>query len=60
VADFIKFQANGAKLRRASPALFPNCEEDAYPEPTMFGEIPAYGVFIRHVKGLTMTDVEIG
>lgn len=24
----------------------------------MFGEMPAYGFFIRHVKSLTMTDVE--
>ena len=25
----------------------------------MFGELPAYGFFIRHVKGLTMRDVEL-
>ena len=30
-----------------------------YPEPTMFGELPAYGFFIRHVKGLQMRDVEM-
>ena len=30
-----------------------------FPEPVMFGEIPAYGFYIRHVKGLTMTDVEV-
>jgi len=40
-------------------ALIPPEKEDAYPEPTMFGEIPAYGFFVRHVKGLTMTDVEV-
>jgi hypothetical protein len=25
----------------------------------MFGELPAYGFFIRHVKGLQMNDVEV-
>ncbi len=40
-------------------ALEPPEKEDTYPEPTMFGELPAYGFFIRHVKGLEMRDVEI-
>ena len=34
-------------------------KEDTYPEPTMFGELPAYGFFIRHVKGLRMNDVQV-
>ena len=25
----------------------------------MFGELPAYGFFIRHIKGLQMRDVEV-
>jgi hypothetical protein len=25
----------------------------------MFGEIPAYGFFVRHVKGLEMNNVEV-
>ena len=40
-------------------ALDPPEKEDTYPEPTMFGELPAYGFFIRHVKGLHMRDVEV-
>lgn len=40
-------------------ALQPPEKETDYPEPAMFGEIPAYGFFIRHVKDLTMTDVEV-
>ena len=40
-------------------ALEPPEKEDTYPEPTMFGELPAYGFFIRHVKGLAMRDVEV-
>jgi len=33
--------------------------ETNYPEPSMFGEIPAYGFFIRHAKGVTLSNVEI-
>ena len=40
-------------------ALDPPENEDKYPEPTMFDELPAYGFFIRHVKGLEMRDVEL-
>jgi polygalacturonase len=40
-------------------ALQPPEKETDYPEPTMFGDIPSYGFFIRHVKGITMTDVEV-
>ena len=40
-------------------ALEPSEKEDSYPEPTMFGELPAYGFFIRHVKGLRMNDVQV-
>jgi polygalacturonase len=40
-------------------ALEPPEKEDTYPEPTMFGELPAYGFLIRHVKGLEMRDVEV-
>ena len=30
-----------------------------YPENRMFGVLPAYGFFIRHVKGLTMKNVHV-
>jgi hypothetical protein len=30
---------------------------DKYPESGMFGQLPAYGLYCRHVKGLKMTDV---
>ncbi|HET8655497.1 MAG TPA: right-handed parallel beta-helix repeat-containing protein, partial [Longimicrobiaceae bacterium] len=33
--------------------------EDGYPEPYYFGPLPAYGFFIRHVKGLRLSDVEV-
>ncbi len=33
--------------------------EKEYPEPSMFGMIPAYGFFIRHASGIEMTDVNL-
>lgn len=32
---------------------------DGYPDPRMFGEIPAYGFFIRHVKGIELNNVQV-
>ncbi|MBM3861196.1 MAG: glycoside hydrolase family 28 protein [Verrucomicrobia bacterium] len=32
---------------------------DAYPESTMFGVLPAYGFFCRHVKGVRFTNVKL-
>jgi polygalacturonase len=34
-------------------------KEDSYPEPTMFGDTPSYGFFIRHVEGLRIDDVSV-
>jgi len=34
--------------------------EDTYPEPSMFGTLPAYGLYIRHARGITVRDVVIG
>lgn len=52
----IYYKGGGTKEQAA---LIPPEKETDYPEPVMFGETPAYGFFIRHVKSLTMTDVEI-
>jgi hypothetical protein len=41
-------------------AIAPPERENAYPEPSMFGKMPAYGFFIRHAKGLTLDNVEVG
>jgi len=40
-------------------ALDPPEKEKDYPEPVMFGEMPAYGFFIRHVDGIQMDNVEV-
>jgi hypothetical protein len=34
--------------------------EKEYPEPSMFGVLPAYGLFLRHVKGIDIRNVEVG
>lgn len=52
----IYYQGGGTKDQAA---LDPPEKEDTYPEPTMFGVLPAYGFFIRHVKGIEMRDVEV-
>jgi polygalacturonase len=41
-------------------ALEPPENETAYPEPSMFGTLPAYGLFVRHARNLTLRDVEVG
>jgi polygalacturonase len=30
-----------------------------YPEGTMFGKLPSHGLYCRHVRGLTLTDVRL-
>jgi polygalacturonase len=44
---------------REQAAIEPPEKEKDYPEPTMFGTLPAYGFFIRHVKGLEFSNVHI-
>ena len=34
--------------------------EKEYPEPSMFGLLPAYGFFIRHAKGIELNNVDVG
>jgi polygalacturonase len=54
----IRIYAKGGGTKEQA-ALEPPERESIYPEPTMFGELPAYGFFIRHIKGLQMRDVEV-
>src|SRR5690242_5689724 len=54
----IRVYAKGGGTKEQA-ALEPADRENVYPEPSMFGDLPAYGYFIRHVKGLTMRDVEV-
>ncbi len=33
--------------------------ENGYPEPSMFGLLPAYGLYVRHVQNLSVRNVEV-
>jgi hypothetical protein len=52
----IYYKGGGTKEQAA---LEPPEKETDYPEPTMFGDIPAYGFFIRHVRGLEMSAIRL-
>src|SRR6059058_2313749 len=52
----IYYKGGGSKQQAA---LEPAEKETDYPEPAMFGEIPAYGFFIRHVRGIEMSGVNV-
>ena len=47
----------GGKRQWASAAIKERA--NAYPEATMFGKLPAHGLYCRHVRGLTLTDVRL-
>ena len=49
----IAYQGGGTA---ADAALEPPEKETEYPEPDMFGTIPAYGLYARHVNGLGARD----
>ena len=34
-------------------------ERTAYPDPSMFGVLPAYGLYVRHARGLTIDGLEV-
>lgn len=34
-------------------------KENSYPEFSMFGELPAWGFYVRHAKGLTMKNIKL-
>ena len=45
----------GPELAALSPEEKPN----AYPEPTMFGQLPATGFYMRHASNVELTNAEI-
>ena len=57
ISDVYLEQAGGGSEDMA--ALDPKEHEAAYPEPEMFGRLPATGFFLRHVRNLEMSNVEI-
>ena len=47
----------GTALRPAGEAVPENI--DGYPDADMFGALPAYGLYCRHVSGLTLSNVQL-
>jgi len=48
----------GGGTREDAARAIPEHEEK-YPEYSMFGRLPAYGLYCRHVKGLTVSNVQL-
>ena len=57
LSDIYLHQTGGAPAEMA--ALQPPEKENAYPEPEMFGPLPATGFFLRHIRNLEMSHIEI-
>jgi polygalacturonase len=53
---YLHYQGGGTKQ---TAAIHPPEFEEKYPEPTMFGPMPALGFFIRHAKNIEFSNVEI-
>jgi polygalacturonase len=48
----------GGGTKQDAALQLPEKEKD-YPEPTMFGTTPAHGFFIRHTRGIEMSEIKI-
>ena len=57
ISDVYLHQAGGAT--DAMAAIEPAENADKYPEPTMFGDLPATGMFIRHARNIELTNIEV-
>jgi polygalacturonase len=57
ISDVYLEQVGGAGAEMA--ALDPPENEAKYPDPEMFGDIPACGFFLRHIRNLQMSNIEI-
>jgi len=57
ISDVFLHQVGGGSSELAKRQ--PPAQEEMYPEPTMFGELPASGCFVRHVRNLEVSNVEI-
>lgn len=53
------FIASAGSASAESVHVNPPENEAKYPEPNMFGATPSYGFFLRHVKHLEMSHVEL-
>ena len=56
--DNIRIWYNGGGTKEQANIIVPE-NETKYPDPQMFGLLPAYGFYIRHAKNMQMSDIEI-
>jgi hypothetical protein len=52
----VTIRSEGGEKRERTAAKIPEMP-DSYPEATMFGNLPAHGLYCRHVRGLTLSGV---
>jgi polygalacturonase len=53
---YVNYAGGGNK---ADNEKVPTENEKGYPEPGMFGALPAYGFYFRHVKGIEMNHIKL-
>lgn len=53
---YIQHQGGGTKEQAS---ITPPENEQKYPEPNMFGDMPSQGFYLRHVKNVSLSDIEI-
>jgi polygalacturonase len=54
----IYVQTAGGAAADAAQIQLPE-KEDGYPEPSMFGQTPSFGFYLRHMRNLEMSHVEV-
>lgn len=57
ISDIFLSQAGGGDAAMA--AINPPANEAMYPDPKMFGALPASGFFLRHARNVEMSHIEI-
>jgi polygalacturonase len=57
ISNVIVQHEGGGTKEMAALKLAEN--EQRYPEPSMFGPTPSHGFYLRHVKGIEMSDIKI-
>ncbi|MDX9971952.1 MAG: glycosyl hydrolase family 28 protein [FCB group bacterium] len=50
----ISFVGGGSRVTTPVPEV-----EDKYPDPPMFGQLPAYGFYFRHVRNVRLRDIDL-
>jgi polygalacturonase len=53
---YIQHRGGGTKEQAA---ITPAEDEPKYPEPNMFGPMPSQGLYLRHVKNVSLSEIEI-